>query len=106
MGETLAEVGLGYGIKLGESVKLTLNVAYEHNLDATPSDIRASFADAAAPTTFTVKAYGTGQNSVRVGMGLSAGAGENATVGLSYDFRSGSDFKAAQELKLNYTRRF
>ncbi len=106
MGETLAEVGVGYGIKLGESVKLTLNVAYEHNLDATPSDIRASFADAAAPTTFTVKAYGTGQNSVRVGMGLSAGAGENATVGLSYDFRSGSDFKAAQELKLNYTRRF
>ena len=106
MGETLAEVGVGYGIKLNESVKLTLNVAYEHNLDATPSDIRASFADAAAPTTFTVKAYGTGQDSVRVGMGLSAGAGENATVGLSYDFRSGTDFKAAQELKLNYTRRF
>ncbi len=106
MGETLAEVGLGYGIKLGETIKLTLKAAYEHNLDTSPTYATASFADASAPTSFTVRTYGAGKDMFRAGLGLSAGAGDNATVGLSYDLRSGSDLKSAHEVKLNYTRRF
>ena len=106
MGETLAEVGLGYGIKLGETIKLTLKAAYEHNLDTSPTYATASFADASAPTSFTVRTYGAGKDMFSAGLGLSAGAGDNATVGLSYDLRSGSDLKSAHEVKLNYTRRF
>lgn len=106
LSETLAEVGVGYGIKLGETIKLTLNVAYEHNLDTAPTFVTASFADASAPTSFTVRTYGAGKDMFRAGLGLSAAAGENASVGISYDLRNGSDLKSAHEVKLNYTRRF
>jgi len=53
-----------------------------------------------------VQTYGAGKDMFRAGLVLSAAAGTNATVGIGYDLRTGSDLKAAHEVKLNYTRRF
>lgn len=103
---TNAEVGLGYAMKLTDTVSISLNVAYEHNLNSTGNSLTASFADAAAPTSFNVDTYGAGQNVLRGGIGFEASLGAGRSAGLSYDMHSGVDMKSAHEVKVNYTFRF
>jgi len=103
---TNAEVGLGYAMKLTDTMSISLNVAYEHNLNSTGNSLTASFADAAAPTSFNVATYGAGQNVLRGGIGFEASLGAGRSAGLSYDMHSGVDMKSAHEVKVNYTFRF
>lgn len=103
---TNAEVGLGYAMKLTDNLSVSLNVAYEHNLNSTGNSLTASFADAASPTSFNVATYGAGQNIVRGGIGFEASLGAGRSAGLSYDMHSGVDMKSAHEVKVNYTFRF
>lgn len=103
---TNAEVGLGYAMKLTDTLSVSLNVAYEHNLNSTGNSLTASFADAAAPTSFNVATYGAGQNVFRGGIGFEASLGAGRSAGLSYDMHSGADMKSAHEVKVNYTFRF
>jgi autotransporter-associated beta strand protein len=103
---TFAEAGLGYALQLNEMFSLTLNVAYEHNLDSTGDRLNASFADAASPTSFTVRTYGAGQDIFRGGIGLQANLGAGRSAGISYDVHSGDDLKSAHQVKANYTFRF
>ena len=85
---------------------LTLNVAYEHNLGSTGDSVNARFADAASPTSFTVRTYGAGQDIFRGGIGLQANLGAGRSAGISYDVHSGDDLKSAHQIKANYTFRF
>jgi len=103
---TNAEVGLGYAMKLTDTMSISLNVAYEHNLNSTGNSLTASFADAATPTSFNVATYGAGQNVLRGGIGFQASLGAGRSAGLSYDMHSGVDMKSAHEVKVNYTFRF
>lgn len=103
---TFAEAGLGYTLPLGAQLALTLNVAYEHNLGSTGNTLKAGFADASAPTSFTVNTYGAGQDVFRGGIGVQADLGAGRSAGLSYDVHSGADLKSAHQIKANYTFRF
>jgi autotransporter-associated beta strand protein len=103
---TFAEAGLGCRLPLGAQLTLTLNVAYEHNLGSTGNYLKAGFADASAPTSFTVNTYGAGQDIFRGGIGLQADLGAGRSAGLSYDVHSGADLKSAHQIKANYTFRF
>ena len=103
---TFAEAGLGYALQLSEMFSLTLNVAYEHNLGSTGDSMNARFADAASPTSFTVRTYGAGQDIFRGGIGLQANLGAGRSAGISYDVHSGDDLKSAHQIKANYTFRF
>ncbi len=103
---TFAEAGLGYTLPLGAQFALTLNLAYEHNLGSTGNYLKAGFADATAPTSFTVNTYGAGQDIFRGGIGLQADLGAGRSAGLSYDVHSGADLKSAHQIKANYTFRF
>ena len=104
--DVTAEVGMGYGIKVGESLTVSLNVAYEHALTNDGGTINASFADAASPTTFTVRTFGASQDLLRGGVGLNLGLGEGRSAGLSYDYHTGADVKSAHQIKANYSFRF
>ena len=103
---TNAEVGLGYSMKLTDTMSISLNVAYEHNLASTGNSLTANFADAASPTSFNVATYGADQNVFRGGIGFQASLGTGRSAGLSYDMHSGVDMKSAHEVKVNYTFRF
>ena len=103
---TFAEAGLGYAVQLNDMFSLTLNAAYEHNLGSTGDRLNASFADAATPTSFTVRTYGAGQDIFRGGIGLQANLGAGRSAGISYDVHSGDDLKSAHQVKANYTFRF
>ncbi|NBV49005.1 MAG: autotransporter outer membrane beta-barrel domain-containing protein [Verrucomicrobia bacterium] len=103
---TFAEAGLGYALPLNEMLSLTVNVAYEHNLGSTGNQLNAAFADASAPTSFTVRTYGAGQDIFRGGIGLQANLGQGRSAGLSYDVHSGDELKSAHQIKANYTFRF
>ncbi|MEY3812540.1 MAG: hypothetical protein RL495_487 [Verrucomicrobiota bacterium] len=104
--EVMAEVGMGYGIKIGENLMVSLNVAYEHALSTDGEAINASFADAASPTTFTVRTFGAGQDLLRGGLGLSLALGEGRTAALSYDYHTGADVESAHQIKASYSFRF
>ena len=104
--DVTAEIGLGYGLKFSENLTVMLNLAYEHNLSSSGSDIGAAFADAASPTPFRVSTYGSGQNLFRGGLGLNLGLGAGKSVGVSYDFHAGADVKSAHQVKADYTFRF
>jgi len=104
--DVTAEVGMGYGIKVGESLTVSLNVAYEHALTNDGGTINASFADAASPTTFTVRTFGASQDLLRGGVGLNLRLGEGRSAGLSYDYHTGADVKSAHQIKANYSFRF
>lgn len=103
---TFAEAGLSYSMPLGETLSLSVNVAYEHNLRSSGNQIDAQFADAASPTSFTVRTYGAGQDVFRGGIGLQANLGAGHSAGLSYDVHAGEDLKSAHQIKANYTFRF
>jgi hypothetical protein len=103
---TNAEVGLGYSMKLTDTMSISLNVAYEHNLASTGNSLTANFADAASPTSFNVATYGADQNVFRGGIGFQASLGTGRSAGLSYEMHSGVDMKSAHEVKVNYTFRF
>lgn len=104
--DVTAEVGMGYGVKVGENLTVSLNVAYEHALTTDGGTLNATFADAAAPTTFTVRTFGAGQDILRGGLGLSLGLGEGRTAALSYDYHTGADVKSAHQIKASYSFRF
>jgi autotransporter-associated beta strand protein len=104
--DVTAEVGMGYGIKVGENLTVSLNVAYEHALSTDGGTLNASFADAAAPTTFTVRTFGAGQDLLRGGLGLNLGLGEGRSAGVSYDYHTGPDVKSAHQIKASYSFRF
>ena len=104
--DVTAEVGMGYGIKVGESLTVSLNVAYEHALTTDGGTINASFADAAAPTTFTVRTFGAGQDILRGGIGFNLGLGEGRSAALSYDYHTGADVESAHQIKASYSFRF
>ena len=104
--DVTAEVGMGYGIKVGENVTVSLNVAYEHALTNDGGTLNASFADAAAPTTFTVRTFGASQDILRGGIGFNLGLGEGRSAGVSYDYHTGADVKSAHQIKANYSFRF
>ena len=104
--DVTAELGMGYGIKLDENVTVSLNVAYEHALTTDGSNLNASFADAAAPTTFTVRTFGAGQDILRGGIGFNLGLGEGRSAALSYDYHTGADVESAHQIKASYSFRF
>jgi autotransporter-associated beta strand protein len=104
--DVTAEVGMGYGIKLDENVTVSLNVAYEHALATDGDTLNASFADAAAPTSFAVRTFGAGQDLLRGGVGFNLGLGEGRTAALSYDYHTGADVKSAHQIKASYSFRF
>jgi autotransporter-associated beta strand protein len=104
--DVTAEVGMGYGIKVGESLTVSLNVAYEHALTTDGGTLNASFADAAAPTTFTVRTFGAGQDILRGGIGFNLGLGEGRSAALSYDYHTGADVESAHQIKASYSFRF
>ena len=104
--DVTAELGMGYGIKVGESLTVSLNVAYEHALTTDGGTLNASFADAASPTQFTVRTFGAGQDILRGGIGFNLGLGEGRSAGLSYDYHTGADVKSAHQIKANYSFRF
>ena len=104
--DVTAELGMGYGIKVGESLTISLNVAYEHALTTDGGTLNASFADAASPTQFTVRTFGAGQDILRGGLGFNLGLGEGRSAGLSYDYHTGADVKSAHQIKANYSFRF
>jgi autotransporter-associated beta strand protein len=104
--DVTAEIGMGYGIKVGENLTVSLNVAYEHALSTDGGTLNASFADAAAPTTFTVRTFGAGQDLLRGGLGLNLGLGEGRSAGVSYDYHTGPEVKSAHQIKASYSFRF
>jgi autotransporter-associated beta strand protein len=104
--DVTAELGMGYGIKVGESLTVSLNVAYEHALTTDGGTLNASFADAAAPTTFTVRTFGAGQDILRGGIGFNLGLGEGRSAALSYDYHTGADVESAHQIKASYSFRF
>ena len=104
--DVTAELGMGYGIKVGESLTVSLNVAYEHALTTDGGTLNASFADAASPTQFTVRTFGAGQDILRGGLGFNLGLGEGRSAALSYDYHTGADVKSAHQIKANYSFRF
>jgi len=104
--DVTAEVGMGYGVKIGENLTVSLNVAYEHALSTDGEAISASFADAAAPTAFTVRTFGAGQDLLRGGLGVNIGLGEGRSAAVSYDYHAGDDVKSAHQIKASYSFRF
>jgi autotransporter-associated beta strand protein len=104
--DVTAEIGMGYGINLGDALTISLNIAYEHALSNEGGTLNAGFADAAAPTNFTVRTSGAGQDLLRTGVGLSLALGEGRTATLSYDYHSGADIKSAHQIKAGYSFRF
>ncbi len=104
--DVTAEIGMGYGVKVGENLTVSLNVAYEHALSNDGGNLNASFADAAAPTTFTVRTFGAAQDLLRAGLGFNLGLGEGRSAALSYDYHAGSDVKSAHQIKASYSFRF
>lgn len=104
--DVTAEVGMGYGIKVGENLTVSLNVAYEHAFTNDGGTLNASFADAASPTTFTVRTFGASQDLLRGGVGLNLGLGEGRSAGVSYDYHTGADVKSAHQIKASYSFRF
>ena len=104
--DVTAEVGMGYGVKIGENLTVSLNVAYEHTLTTDGETINASFADATTPTTFTVRTFGAGQDLLRGGLGVNLGLGEGRTAALGYEYHTGADVKSAHQIKASYSFRF
>ncbi len=104
--DVTAEVGMGYGIKVGESLTVSLNVAYEHAFTNDGGTINASFADAASPTIFTVRTFGASQDLLRGGIGFNLGLGEGRSAALSYDYHTGADVESAHQIKASYSFRF
>ncbi len=104
--DVTAEIGMGYGLKVGENLTVSLNVAYEHALTTEGGVLDAGFADAAAPTRFAVNTFGAGQDLLRAGLGLSLALGEGRTAAVSYDYHAGNDVKAAHQIKASYSFRF
>jgi autotransporter-associated beta strand protein len=104
--DVTAELGMGYGIKVGESLTVSLNVAYEHALTTDGGTLNASFADAASPTQFTVRTFGAGQDILRGGIGFNLGLGEGRSAALSYDYHTGADVESAHQIKASYSFRF
>ncbi|PAZ04221.1 MAG: hypothetical protein CAK86_05890 [Opitutia bacterium AMD-G1] len=104
--DVTAEVGMSYGIKLDENVTVSLNVAYEHALATDGDTLNASFADAASPTSFAVRTFGSSQDLLRGGIGFNLGLGEGRSAGVSYDYHTGADVKSAHQIKANYSFRF
>jgi autotransporter-associated beta strand protein len=104
--DVTAELGMGYGIKVGENLTVSLNVAYEHALTTEGGTLNASFADATAPTTFTVRTFGAGQDILRGGIGFNLGLGEGRSAALSYDYHTGADVESAHQIKASYSFRF
>ena len=104
--DVTAEIGMGYGIKLGDSLTVSLNIAYEHALSTDGGTLNAGFADAAVPTSFTVQTSGAGQDLLRTGLGFNLALGEGRSATLSYDYHSGADIKSAHQIKAGYSFRF
>jgi len=104
--DVTAEIGMGYGLNLGDALTVSLNIAYEHALSNEGGSLNAGFADAAVPTNFTVQTSGAGQDLLRAGVGLSLALGEGRTATLSYDYHSGADIKSAHQIKAGYSFRF
>jgi len=103
---TIAEAGLGYAVRLSDSMTLSLDLAYEHNLSCQGDSLTARFADAAGSTPFTVRAYGADQDLFRGGLGLGIATGEGQQLTLRYAFLAGSDLKRAHQLNAAYSLRF
>lgn len=97
---------MGYGIKVGDSLTVSLNIAYEHALNTEGGSLNASFADATVPTTFTVGTSGAGQDLLRAGLGFNLALGEGRAATLGYDYHSGADIKSAHQIKAGYSFRF
>ena len=104
--DVTAEIGMGYGIQLGDVVTVSLNIAYEHALSNEGGALNAGFADAAVPTSFTVQTSGSGQDLLRAGLGFNLALGEGRAVTLGYDYHSGADIKSAHQIKAGYSFRF
>ncbi|MEY3547839.1 MAG: hypothetical protein RLZZ552_206 [Verrucomicrobiota bacterium] len=104
--DVTVEAGMSYGIKLDENVLISLNIAYEHALASDGDVLNARFADAAAPTSFTVRTFGAAQDLLRGGIGFSLGLGEGRTAALSYDYHTGADVESAHQIKASYSFRF
>ena len=104
--DVTAEIGMGYGIQLGDVVTVSLNIAYEHALSNEGGALNAGFADAAVPTSFTVQTSGAGQDLLRAGLGFNLALGEGRAVTLGYDYHSGADIKSAHQIKAGYSFRF
>ena len=104
--DVTAEIGMGYGIKLGDSLTVSLNIAYEHALSTDGGTLNAGFADAAVPTSFSVRTSGAGQDLLRTGLGFNLALGEGRSATLSYDYHSGADIKSAHQIKAGYSFRF
>ncbi len=104
--DVTAEIGMGYGIQLGDVVTVSLNIAYEHALSNEGGTLNAGFADAAVPTSFSVQTSGAGQDLLRAGLGFNLALGEGRAVTLGYDYHSGADIKSAHQIKAGYSFRF
>ncbi|MCF7711136.1 MAG: autotransporter-associated beta strand repeat-containing protein [Opitutales bacterium] len=104
--DVTAEIGMGYGIQLGDVVTVSLNIAYEHALSNEGGALNAGFADATVPTSFTVQTSGAGQDLLRAGLGFNLALGEGRAVTLGYDYHSGADIKSAHQIKAGYSFRF
>ena len=104
--DVTAEIGMGYGIQLGDVATVSLNIAYEHALSNEGGALNAGFADAAVPTSFTVQTSGAGQDLLRAGLGFNLALGEGRAVTLGYDYHSGADIKSAHQIKAGYSFRF
>ena len=104
--DVTAEIGMGYGIQLGDVLTVSLNIAYEHALSNEGGALNAGFADAAVPTSFTVQTSGAGQDLLRAGLGFNLALGEGRAVTLGYDYHSGADIKSAHQIKAGYSFRF
>ncbi len=104
--DVTAEIGMGYGIKLGDVATVSLNIAYEHALSNEGGALNAGFADAAVPTSFSVRTSGAGQDLLRAGLGFNLALGEGRAVTLGYDYHSGADIKSAHQIKAGYSFRF
>jgi autotransporter-associated beta strand protein len=101
-----AEIGMGYGIQLGDVLTISLNIAYEHALSNEGGTLNAGFADAAVPTSFSVRTSGAGQDLLRTGLGLNLALGEGRSATLGYDYHTGADIKSAHQFKAGYSFRF
>lgn len=104
--DVTAEIGMGYGIQLGDVLTVSLNIAYEHALSNEGGALNAGFADAAVPTSFKVQTSGAGQDLLRAGLGFNLALGEGRAVTLGYDYHSGADIKSAHQIKAGYSFRF
>ena len=103
---TTAEVGPGYAVRPTDSMTLSVDLAYEHNLSCQGDSLTARFADAAGSTPFTVRAYGADQDLFRGGLGLGIATGEGQQLTLRYALLAGSDLKRAHQLNAAYSLRF